>query len=69
MSQRRRLVGGSDGHSIMLAEELDAEGNPIAFWFEVYGPDGEWLSSFPSKEAAIEFIALQAKHASRPRPR
>lgn len=69
MSQCRRLVGGSDGHSIMLAEEVDTEGNPIAFWFEVYGPDGEWLSSFPGKEAAIEFIALQAENASPTRPR
>ena len=69
MSQSRRLVGSSDGHSIMLAEELDAEGNAIASWFEVYGSDGEWLSSFPSKEAAYEFIALQTEHTSRFRPR
>lgn len=69
MSHRRKLVGGSDGYSIMHAEELDAEGNTIAFWFEVYGPDGEWLSSFPSMDAAIKCIVSQVEHASRPGPR
>ena len=70
MSQHRRLVGGSDdGYSIMLAEEVDAEGLPIAIWFEVYGPDGDWLGSFPSMEAASECIDLQKDQAPHPSTR
>ena len=69
MSQRRTIVGGDNGYAIMLAEELDADGNPIASWCEVYSPDGEWLSSFPSKEAAFAFVSSQVEHISSFRPR
>jgi hypothetical protein len=69
MSQRRRIVGGSDGYTIMLAEELDADDNPIAAWFEVYSPDGEWLSSFPREEIALAFVESQVEYVSTFRPK
>lgn len=61
MSQHRESVGSTNGYLIISAEEFNAEGNQIAFWFEVYGPDGGWLSSFQSNEAAAKFIAFQEK--------
>lgn len=69
MAQRRRLVGGTDGYTIMVAEELDADGNVVRSWFEVYDPDGLWLSSFSSIEAAQEFVVSQvAKRTPTPGP-
>ncbi len=69
MSQHRKIVGGMNGYSIISAEEFDAKENQIAFWFEVYGPDGGWLSSFQSNEAAAGFIALDQEKPHHPRPR
>lgn len=69
MSQQRRVADGQNGYLIVVAEEVDADGNIICSWVEVYGPDGVWLNSFPSVEAASEYVkTLVEEPVSAPRP-
>ncbi|TAN66979.1 MAG: hypothetical protein EPN17_12165 [Methylobacter sp.] len=56
MTHVRRIVGSTEGYSIMFTEELNADRIPVCAWFGVYNPDGMWLNSFSSKVAAEEFV-------------
>ena len=67
-NQRKTLVDSLYGYSVMRAEILDADGECIAEWFEVYGPDGGYVNSFKTKGEALNCIKELCKPPLEPSP-